>query len=90
MGSVLGRVVSRVGGPGFGELLARWPGLVGNLLAERARPLRIDDGVLVVAVADHAWASQVEFLGAEILAAVNALPGTGGLRELRVVVRPTP
>jgi predicted nucleic acid-binding Zn ribbon protein len=45
-----------------GGVFARWDDIVGATIASHVRPVRLDDGVLIVEVTDPAWATQVRLL----------------------------
>ncbi len=45
-----------------GGLFGRWDEAVGDQVAQHVKPLKLDQGVLVVEVDDPAWATQVKFL----------------------------
>jgi predicted nucleic acid-binding Zn ribbon protein len=78
------------GPPSAGTLsavFARWDEVVGGPLARHVRPLRVDGDVLVVAVEQPPWATQVRALAPRILARVSELAGEE-LARLEVVVRP--
>lgn len=60
---------------------------MGPALARHARPLRLEDGALVVAVDRPPWATQVKALGGDILARLREETGEP-LERLVVVVRP--
>ncbi|MEY2974094.1 MAG: hypothetical protein RIR49_514 [Actinomycetota bacterium] len=65
----LDRVVRSLRGPDrhqVGGVFGRWEEVVGEPVAAHVRPLRLDDRVLVVEVDDPAWATQVEFLSAQL------------------------
>lgn len=47
-----------------GGLFGRWEEVVGAQIAAHVRPVRLDDGVLLVEVVEPAWATQVTFLTA--------------------------
>ncbi|TVR27322.1 MAG: DUF721 domain-containing protein [Ilumatobacter sp.] len=47
-----------------GGLFGRWEEVVGAQIAAHVRPVRLDDGVLLVEVVEPAWATQVTFLSA--------------------------
>ena len=49
-----------------GGLFGRWNEAVGEQVAQHVRPIKLDDGVLVVEVDDPAWATQVKFLSTMI------------------------
>jgi predicted nucleic acid-binding Zn ribbon protein len=65
-------------------VFGRWEDIVGSDIAAHARPLKLSDGVLVVEVDEPAWATQLRFLEADLVA---RLADTGGLSVSRVEVR---
>ncbi|HVM52358.1 MAG TPA: DUF721 domain-containing protein [Acidimicrobiales bacterium] len=76
------------GGRTFTRLLAAWGDLVGDGLAGHTRPAALHGTTLVVAVDDPAWATQLRYLEADLLARIAESAGAGSVTELRVVVRP--
>jgi hypothetical protein len=72
---------------GASGLFSRWDELVGADIARRARPLGVQDGQLVVAVDDPAWASQLRWLANDLLIRIAAAGGPQ-LEGLRVRVKP--
>jgi predicted nucleic acid-binding Zn ribbon protein len=64
-------------------ILSLWERVVGELVAAKAWPERVEDGVLVVGVATHAWAEELHLLKAQILARYRQLLGRGALKDLR-------
>ncbi len=71
----------------WGTVFSRWEDLVGPGIARHARPLRLEAGVLIVAVDLPPWATQVRALGPGILASITEHTGES-LECLEVVVRP--
>lgn len=49
-----------------------WDEVVGEAIAQRARPYRLRDGVLMVQVSSHTWMQELQFLKQEIRAKLNA------------------
>jgi hypothetical protein len=49
-----------------GGLFGRWDEVVGPHIAGHVRPLRLDNGVLVVEVDDPAWATQIKLLSSDL------------------------
>ncbi|HUZ11184.1 MAG TPA: DUF721 domain-containing protein [Acidimicrobiales bacterium] len=86
----LGPVVRRWGGStdamALASVFTRWPEIAGPALAEHVRPVRLVDGVLVVAVDHPAWATRVRASGATLLGRVGELAGETPTR-LDVIVR---
>ncbi|MEZ5215230.1 MAG: DUF721 domain-containing protein [Ilumatobacteraceae bacterium] len=63
----------------------RWADAVGPAVAAHARPVKLDERVLVVEVDDPTWATQLRYLQHDILAKVQDI-GSGPIEriELRV------
>lgn len=49
-----------------GGVFGRWDEVVGAHVAAHVRPVRLEQGVLVVEVAEPAWATQVTLLSADL------------------------
>lgn len=67
--SSLDGVVRSLRGPSrraVGGVFGRWDEAVGAQVAAHVRPVKLDEGVLVVEVDDPAWATQVKFLAPTI------------------------
>jgi predicted nucleic acid-binding Zn ribbon protein len=93
MKASLDRVMRHLGSPKVETVTSvfdRWPDLVGEQVASRARPVSLRDGVLVVAVEDPAWATQIRFLEAQVLAGIAAEMGAAEVTRIEVRVRPGP
>ncbi len=94
VGSVLdGLLVRREwrAGVQLGHLARRWAEVVGDELAGRTTPVRLDEtGTLTVRASSAAWAAQVGFLGREVAAAANRALGREAVRTVRTVVDPGP
>ena len=63
------------------EVFARWEEVVGAEVAAHAEPRSLRDGVLVIAVDQPAWATQLRFLGADLLARVRDATGCSRCRR---------
>lgn len=91
MQASLDRVMRHLGSPEVATVTSvfdRWPALVGEQVASRATPVSLRDGVLVVAVDDPAWATQIRFLEAQVVAGIAADLGPDEVRRVEVRVRP--
>jgi predicted nucleic acid-binding Zn ribbon protein len=91
LGVSLDRLVRNMGAPSVGTVggvFANWAEIVGEQVAAHSRPLSMRDGALVVAVDDPAWAPQLRFLEAEVLARVHQVTGNDELDRVEVKVRP--
>jgi predicted nucleic acid-binding Zn ribbon protein len=65
-------------------VFSRWKELVGEGVAIHVRPLKLDEGTLIVEVDDPAWATQMKFLEADLL---GRLRQTGDMSVQRLEVR---
>jgi predicted nucleic acid-binding Zn ribbon protein len=63
-----------------------WPRLAGERIAQHARAVAVDRGVLVVVVDSPAWMTQLAFLKPELLRKVAARVGRGRVKDLRLVL----
>jgi predicted nucleic acid-binding Zn ribbon protein len=85
----LDRVTKGIGAPKATVLtavFARWEQVVGPEVAAHAEPRSLRDGVLVIAVDQPAWATQLRFLGTELLARVREATGCSDVSEIHVKV----
>ena len=86
----LDRLASRLGAPGVEALstvFTRWSEVVGPVVADHTKPVALRDGVLVVAVDDPGWATQLRYLGASIIDRFRELIGEGAIVRIDVRVR---
>jgi hypothetical protein len=63
-----------------------WREVVGDLLASKAEPVRIDRGKLFVRVANSTWMQELQFLTDDIRARLNHRLGTPTVRELYLIL----
>ncbi|MBP2339963.1 putative nucleic acid-binding Zn ribbon protein [Saccharothrix coeruleofusca] len=87
----LGRLASRLAADrGWAERLAggqvfgRWAKLVGEDVAEHARPVAFEGGELTVQADSTAWATQLRLLQRELLKRIAAGVGDGVVTRLKV------
>jgi predicted nucleic acid-binding Zn ribbon protein len=66
----------------------RWEEIVGASVAAHAWPLRIHDGVLRIGVDQPPWATQLTFLGPELLRKVAAVAGDTTIDKVEIKVVP--
>jgi predicted nucleic acid-binding Zn ribbon protein len=91
VGDALAAVSAELGlaDPGVvGALTARWSEIVGDAIATHATLRAIRGATLTIAVDSGAWASQLRYLEADILARVATIVGDGVVDTVRVVVVP--
>lgn len=75
-------------GLAVGRLARGWVAVVGDRLARETAPIRLDEaGVLFVQATTAAWAVQIRFLAADIMAGANRALGEERVRAVRVVVK---
>jgi predicted nucleic acid-binding Zn ribbon protein len=85
----LGRLASSLGTPQpdvLAAVFAGWEQVVGSSVAAHARPVTLRDGLLVVAVDQPAWATQINYLRADLLLRLSEAAGPGVVREVEVRV----
>ena len=75
------------------RLQARWPDAVGPAIAAEAEPVAEREGVVTVACRSAVWAQELDLLGPDLVARLNAAlgdaEGGGPVRRLRpVAARP--
>lgn len=75
------------GSAGVGRLFARWPDIVGPVMAAHVDPVRLDERRLVVRVDHPAWATQVRHLSDEVLDRVERVAGIDRPARLEVRIR---
>jgi hypothetical protein len=68
----------------IGGVFGRWDDAVGPAVAAHVRPVRLDQGVLTVEADEPAWATQVKFLGSDI---IERLAVVAHVRVERIEVR---
>lgn len=68
----------------IGGVFGRWDEAVGPAVAAHVRPVRLDEGVLIVEADEPAWATQVKFLSGTI---TTRLAEVAGVQIERVEVR---
>ncbi len=89
IGESLDAVVGRLGSADASALatvFARWETIVGPRVAQHVRPLRVQEGVLVVGADHPAWATETRSLAPRILASLETVT-TRPPTRLEVVVR---
>jgi predicted nucleic acid-binding Zn ribbon protein len=85
----LDAVASRLGNPDADTLSAvfvQWEEIAGESVASHVQPVRLKDGVLVVAADHPAWATQIRALSATVLQRIGDITGCAPTR-LEVTVR---
>ena len=88
---MLGRLTSRLSGDrgwaprlANGSVFGRWAELVGEEVAEHARPVSLRDGVLTVAADSTAWATQLRLLQRQLIGKLAAGLGDGVVKTMRI------
>jgi hypothetical protein len=92
IGGEVKSIVSGLGPSGaLPEVVAAWPGAVGDQIARNAWPARISrDGTLHVAVSSSTWAFELSQLGGEIAGRLQQALGEPAPRKLRFAPGPLP
>jgi predicted nucleic acid-binding Zn ribbon protein len=85
----LGRLAQRLGAPSpqvLTTVFAQWDEIVGPTVAAHAWPLALSDGVLRIGVDQPGWATELRFLGAELLQKLAAAVGEATIQRVDVKV----
>ena len=64
-----------------------WRDAVGDAVADHAEPVSLTEGVLVVAVDQPVWATQLKLLAPEVIGRLNDRAGDGTVQSLEVRVK---
>lgn len=67
-----------------GTVFGSWPAIVGPEIAAHAEPSALTDRVLHVRAESTAWATQLRYMQAQILAKIAAAVGDGVVKSLRI------
>lgn len=81
----------RLGAPKASVLravFAHWEQIVGPAISAHAEPMSLRDGVLVIGTDQPAWATQLRFLGPDLLRRVAAAAGEDAVARVEIKVRP--
>src|SRR5919199_1732412 len=69
-------------------VVPEWASLVGERIAAVTEPLSVTpDGTLFVAVATHAWMTELSLLEQELLKQLNGVPGRPPIARLRMLLK---
>jgi predicted nucleic acid-binding Zn ribbon protein len=89
VGESLDRVARKLGAPPAAVLAAvftRWEEIVGPSVAANTRPLSLRRNVLVIGTEQPAWASQLRYLGPDLLRRLASTVGEGLVERVEVKV----
>jgi predicted nucleic acid-binding Zn ribbon protein len=67
-------------------VFAQWESIVGASVAAHARPVSLVRGALVVAVDQPGWATQLRYLGPQLVDRIGEIAGPGVVDRLEVKV----
>jgi predicted nucleic acid-binding Zn ribbon protein len=67
-------------------LFSQWDEIVGPTIAAQAWPMRVKDGVLRIGVTQPGWATQLTFLGPDLVRKVAAATGDPSVTKIDVKV----
>jgi len=65
-----------------------WPDAVGEVVAAQAEPTREREGVLTVTCSSAVWAQELDLMGPELVARINAALGAESVVSLRCSAAP--
>jgi predicted nucleic acid-binding Zn ribbon protein len=64
-----------------------WDDLVGKKVADHARPIRINDGILYVEVDDPLWLAQIKYMKGGIIRKIESRIKKGVFKDLRFYLK---
>ncbi len=68
------------------SVVPEWEGLVGPQIAAVTEPLRVSEGVLIVAVATSAWMMELTLMKGDLLRRLNAGKKQGKVEQIVFVM----
>ncbi len=74
----------------LGAVQRVWKDTVGDVIAAEAEPTREREGVVTVSCRAAVWAQELDLMGPELVARINAALGHEAVRALRCVATPAP
>lgn len=89
LGRALDRLLGTLRAPSTDVLdtvFRRWPEIVGEDVAGHVRPVAIDGATLTLEADDPTWASEVRWLGNEVVARVAEVAGSNRISRVEVRV----
>jgi predicted nucleic acid-binding Zn ribbon protein len=92
VGDGLDRVLGSLGAPRtrtVAGLDGRWTEIVGAAMAAHTQPIRVRDGVLLIAVDDPVWATEIRWMGTELAARASTILNDDSITRIEVRVRPS-
>jgi len=69
----------------LGRLKENWARVVGEQIAARSEPIRLEDGRLTIRVEGGPWAAELALLGSTLASAVAHFLGGGQVREVAIL-----
>ncbi len=91
IGSILVDVLKTYRRESDGELLRVWQvwdGIVGDVIAQNARPAAFKGKILLVHVTNSTWIHQLQFLKKEMIAKLNDTLGNALIDDLKFKIGP--
>jgi predicted nucleic acid-binding Zn ribbon protein len=92
VGESLDGMARKLGAPKVSVLnavFARWEEIVGPSVAAHARPLSLRAGVLVIGTDQPGWATQLRFLGPDLLSRLASIAGDDAVERVEIKVVPS-
>jgi len=65
------------------EAIAKWPGIVGEQIAEVTEPERVVDGILFVKVKNSVWRNELIYMKRQILAKIAEAIKEKAIKDIR-------
>ena len=69
------------------RVLAEWPEIMGQKLADHTRPVRLADKLLYVEVDDHVWLAQLKYMKMDMLRKIDRAIKPGLFKDLKFFLK---
>ncbi|MDM8551183.1 DUF721 domain-containing protein [Desulfobacterales bacterium HSG2] len=90
LGSIISRTLKNCRGESEEvlKIWSLWESVVGEAIAENARPAAFKEKLLLVNVSDPIWIQQLQFLKADMIAKINEALGKNLIEDIKFKVGP--
>lgn len=66
-------------------VVSKWPEIVGNEIAQKAKAISYEDGCLVVAVEDDSWRQELSMRNDEIMKKIKEYSSGKAVKKIRLI-----
>ncbi len=66
-------------------VVEKWPEIVGKELAQRAKAIRFENGILFIAISDDAWRQEISMKSEELISQIHTYPFGRSIKQIRLI-----